>query len=109
MILKVVVLFLVGMGVLAMFGKLKFPGKKRLDAARCSLADRSGRYPEDLGFQGTSATALRLRGLAEPRGERDSSRSERMDMMSQPTVGERNSHHEGIGLHPTREERSTTN
>ena len=28
------------MGVLAMFGKLKFPGKKRLDAARCSSCGR---------------------------------------------------------------------
>ena len=35
MILKVVVLFLVGMGVLAMFGKLRFPGQKQLAAARC--------------------------------------------------------------------------
>ena len=35
MILKVVVLFLVGMGVLAMFGKLRFPGQKQLTAARC--------------------------------------------------------------------------
>jgi hypothetical protein len=34
-ILKVVVLFLVGMGVLAMFGKLRFPGQKQLAAARC--------------------------------------------------------------------------
>jgi hypothetical protein len=40
MILKIVVLFLVGMGVLALFGKLKFPGKKRLDAARCASCGR---------------------------------------------------------------------
>ena len=35
MIVKIVVLFLVAMGVLAMFGKLKYPGQKRLNAARC--------------------------------------------------------------------------
>jgi hypothetical protein len=35
LILKVVSLFLIGMGVLAMFGKLRFPGKARLAAARC--------------------------------------------------------------------------
>ena len=40
MILKVVILFLVGMGVLAMFGKLKFPGQKRLAAARCKSCGR---------------------------------------------------------------------
>lgn len=40
-IVKIVILFLVGMGVLAMFGKLRFPGKKRLEAARCR---RCGRF-----------------------------------------------------------------
>lgn len=40
-IFKIVTLFLVAMGVLAMFGKLSFPGKKRLDAAKCS---KCGRY-----------------------------------------------------------------
>jgi hypothetical protein len=35
MILKVVVLFLISIGVLAMFGKLRFPGQKQLAAARC--------------------------------------------------------------------------
>ena len=39
-IFKIVVLFLVGMGVLAMFGKLSYPGKKRLDAARCPSCGR---------------------------------------------------------------------
>lgn len=34
-ILKVVSLFLIGMAVLAMFGKLRFPGQKRLTSARC--------------------------------------------------------------------------
>lgn len=32
---KVVTLFLVGMIVLAMFGKLRFPGQKRLQAMKC--------------------------------------------------------------------------
>ncbi|MDF0602794.1 hypothetical protein P1J78_18800 [Psychromarinibacter sp. C21-152] len=44
MIVKIVVLFLVGMGVLAMFGKLKMPklpGQKHLDARKCP---RCGRY-----------------------------------------------------------------
>ncbi len=40
-IFKIVTLFLVVMGVLAMFGKARFPGQKRLEAARCS---RCGRY-----------------------------------------------------------------
>ena len=41
MIVKIVVLFLVAMGVLAMFGKLRFPGQKRLEAAKCR---KCGRY-----------------------------------------------------------------
>lgn len=40
-IFKIVSLFLVGMGVLAMFGKLTFPGQKRLSDAKCK---RCGRY-----------------------------------------------------------------
>jgi len=40
MILKVVVLFLVGMGVLAMFGKLKLPGVQRLASAKCKSCGR---------------------------------------------------------------------
>lgn len=35
MIVKIVSLFLLGMVVLAMFGKMRFPGQKRLAAARC--------------------------------------------------------------------------
>lgn len=35
MIFKIVSLFLVGMGVLAMFGKLTVPGMKRLTDAKC--------------------------------------------------------------------------
>jgi hypothetical protein len=41
MIVKIVVLFLVAMGVLAMFGKLRFPGQKQLEAAKCR---KCGRY-----------------------------------------------------------------
>jgi uncharacterized OB-fold protein len=36
MIVKIVSLFLVGMVVLAMFGKFRFPGQKRLAAAKCN-------------------------------------------------------------------------
>ncbi|SMX42669.1 hypothetical protein OCA8868_02811 [Octadecabacter ascidiaceicola] len=35
MIFKIVSLFLVGMGVLAMFGKLTVPGAKRFADAKC--------------------------------------------------------------------------
>ena len=38
---KVVSLFLIGMLVLAMFGKLRFPGQKQLQAMKCT---RCGRY-----------------------------------------------------------------
>ncbi|GAA6163682.1 hypothetical protein NBRC116590_13860 [Pelagimonas sp. KU-00592-HH] len=41
MIFKIVTLFLVGMAVLAMFGKLTYPGKKRLQSAKCP---KCGRY-----------------------------------------------------------------
>jgi hypothetical protein len=34
-IFKIVILFLVFMGVLAMFGKITLPGQKRLASARC--------------------------------------------------------------------------
>jgi uncharacterized OB-fold protein len=40
-IVKIVLLFLIGMGVLAMFGRLRFPGQKRLAAAKCP---RCGKY-----------------------------------------------------------------
>jgi hypothetical protein len=39
-IVKIVILFLVAMGVLAMFGKLRFPGQKKLAAAKCSKCGR---------------------------------------------------------------------
>ena len=35
MILKIVTLFLIAIGVLAMFGKLRMPGARRLRDARC--------------------------------------------------------------------------
>jgi len=35
MIFKIVTLFLIGMGVLAMFGKLTVPGVKRITDAKC--------------------------------------------------------------------------
>lgn len=40
-VVKIVILFLVAMGVLAMFGRLRFPGQKRLSQAKCR---RCGRY-----------------------------------------------------------------
>ncbi|NIZ08276.1 hypothetical protein HCZ97_02435 [Pseudooceanicola sp. HF7] len=39
-ILKVVILFLVGMGVLAMFGKLNVPGMKRKKSLTCPSCGR---------------------------------------------------------------------
>jgi len=41
MIIKAVSFFLIGMLVLAMFGKLRFPGQSRLAAAKCK---KCGRY-----------------------------------------------------------------
>ncbi|SEK78104.1 hypothetical protein SAMN05443999_102249 [Roseovarius azorensis] len=40
-VVKIVILFLVAMGVLAMFGRLRFPGQKRLSDSKCR---RCGRY-----------------------------------------------------------------
>ncbi len=37
---KVVTFFLIGIVVLAMFGRLRFPGQKRLAAAKCSKCGR---------------------------------------------------------------------
>lgn len=39
--IKIVTLFLVGMVVLAMFGRLRFPGQKKLGSMKC---DGCGRY-----------------------------------------------------------------
>ncbi|RKT32438.1 hypothetical protein BXY70_1774 [Roseovarius halotolerans] len=39
-IVKIVILFLVGMGVMAMFGKLRFPGQKKLASAKCPKCGR---------------------------------------------------------------------
>jgi len=41
MIIKIVVLFLVGMMVLAMFGKLRFPGQAAIQNKKCP---RCGRF-----------------------------------------------------------------
>ena len=48
---KVVTLFLIGMLVLAMFGRLRLPGRDRLRAARCPQCGRFriGRAPCDCG------------------------------------------------------------
>ena len=40
MIIKVVSLFLIGMMVLAMFGRLRFPGQKRLQTMKCPSCGR---------------------------------------------------------------------
>ncbi|MBU2981910.1 hypothetical protein KO498_08785 [Lentibacter algarum] len=40
MIFKIVTLFLVGMGVLAMFGKLTLPGSKMIANKRCPSCGR---------------------------------------------------------------------
>jgi len=39
-IIKIVTLFLIAMGVLAMFGKLRFPGQAKLKSARCPSCGR---------------------------------------------------------------------
>lgn len=40
-IIKIIFLFLAGMAVLAMFGRLRFPGQDKLASAKCS---NCGRY-----------------------------------------------------------------
>jgi hypothetical protein len=40
LIFKIVTIFLVVMAVLAMFGKLSFPGKKHLTSVRCPACGR---------------------------------------------------------------------
>jgi hypothetical protein len=39
-IVKIVILFLVFMGVMAMFGKLRFPGQQQLAKAKCPKCGR---------------------------------------------------------------------
>jgi len=53
-ILKIVFLFLIGMAVLAMFGKLRFPGQKRLQSAKCPSCGRYriGKGPCSCGYGG---------------------------------------------------------
>lgn len=40
MVIKIVALFLVAMGVLAMFGKFRYPGQKRVEAMKCPHCGR---------------------------------------------------------------------
>jgi hypothetical protein len=40
MVFKIISLFLVFMAVLAMFGRLRFPGQKRLQSKRCPSCGR---------------------------------------------------------------------
>nr|WP_317056293.1 hypothetical protein [Roseovarius sp. W115]MDV2929893.1 hypothetical protein [Roseovarius sp. W115] len=46
---KIAILFLVFMAILAMFGRLRFPGQKKLQSAKCSKCGRfrigKGRCP----------------------------------------------------------------
>ncbi len=53
-IVKIVTLFLIGMAVLAMFGRLRFPGSRRLSSARCPKCGRFkiGKSPCDCGREG---------------------------------------------------------
>nr|WP_232897167.1 hypothetical protein [Pontibaca salina] len=53
-ILKIVALFLVAIAVLAMFGKLRFPGQNRLDSAKCPGCGRYriGKGPCSCGYRG---------------------------------------------------------
>jgi hypothetical protein len=39
-IFKIVTFFLIGMGVLAMFGKLTYPGQKQIQNAKCKSCGR---------------------------------------------------------------------
>lgn len=41
MYFKIITFFLIGMMVLAMFGRLRFPGQKKLDSMKCP---KCGRY-----------------------------------------------------------------
>ena len=54
MVVKIVTFFLIGMAVLAMFGKLSLPGAKRLKSAKCAKCGRYkiGRGPCDCGKKG---------------------------------------------------------
>lgn len=51
MILKVMMLFLAFMAVLAMFGRLRFPGQQKLSSLRCKGCGRYriGKGPCDCG------------------------------------------------------------
>lgn len=51
MLVKIVSLFLLAMAVLALFGRLRFPGQKRLSEAKCKHCGRYriGKGPCDCG------------------------------------------------------------
>ena len=53
-IFKIVSLFLVGIAILGMFGKLRFPGQKRLQSAKCPGCGRYriGKGPCSCGHGG---------------------------------------------------------
>jgi hypothetical protein len=54
MLVKVVTFFLIGIAVLAMFGRLKFPGQARLENAKCPKCRRYkiGKGPCSCGYVG---------------------------------------------------------
>ena len=51
MLVKIVTFFLIGIGVLAMFGKLRYPGQARIAAAKCKSCGKFkiGRGPCSCG------------------------------------------------------------
>ncbi len=54
MLIKAVLFFLIGMAILAMFGRLRFPGQARLAAAKCPACGRFrlGKAPCPCGKDG---------------------------------------------------------
>ncbi len=54
MLVKIVTVFLVGIAILGMFGKLNYPGKKQLQNAKCKSCGRFrlGKGPCDCGAPG---------------------------------------------------------
>jgi hypothetical protein len=54
MLVKIVTFFLIGIAILAMFGRLKFPGQNRLKNAKCPKCGRykMGRGPCSCGHIG---------------------------------------------------------
>jgi hypothetical protein len=54
MLVKIITFFLIGIAILAMFGRLKFPGQNRLKNAKCPKCGRykMGRGPCSCGHIG---------------------------------------------------------